>query len=327
MKIYIFRRWQVTLSGLLLTLFAVSLIAAIQIRTIERRIYGVKRGVFLENRSVAGLLPGELDAVVRSLAMGMERPPHNAMLYAETGQIVPERAGLAVDVAATVQAVRQARAGSRLRLVTRPVQAAVTKDYFTPVFRGSADRAEVALTFNVAWGEESLPALLDILQREQVKATFYFVGEWAEKFPDLLRTVAADGHEIANHGKYHGRPVTLDRAALAKMILDNDQLLAKITGRPPAKLFAPPSGEFDQRTVGIAAELGFRTVLWTVDTIDWQRPAPDLIRSRVAKKICNGAIVLMHPTAPTVAALPDIIRDLRAKGYTMVTVGQLLRAS
>ena len=141
----------------------------------------------------------------------------------------------------------------------------------------------------------------------------------------FARAVAAAGHEIGNHGSYHGHPTQLGRAELERMIEENAVLLKEVVGRPASRLFAPPYGEFDQRTVGIAAELGYRTVLWTVDTVDWKRPAPEVIAERVARKVKNGAIILMHPTAPTVAALPGIIKDLKARGFRLVTVGEMLR--
>ena len=325
MNLYVFRRRQATKSGLVLGLFVLAFVLALQARGIERRAFGIKEGVTLEHQAVGRLLPSELVRLIEQISPAYEREPQNAMFFGETGQVIPERSGLKVDITATVLAVRQAKPRTQVRLVTRPIPAAVTTDYFTPVFRGAQDRQEVALAINVAWGEECLPGMLEILKKDGVKASFFFIGDWVEKFPELVRAVAADGHEIGNHGLYHGHPCAVTRAELTRMILDNNALLAKVIGRPSAPLFAPPAGEFDQRSVGIAAELGYRTILWTVDTIDWKRPSPDLIRSRVANKVVNGAIVLMHPTAPTLAALPNVLQDLRAKGYKLVTVGQLLR--
>ncbi len=183
---------------------------------------------------------------------------------------------------------------------------------------------DVALAINVAWGEESLPGLLDVFGKEDVRATFFFIGDWARKFPELVQAVAADGHEVGNHGLYHGHPCALSREDLSRMILENNVLLAKIIGRQPSPLFAPPAGEFNQRSVGVAADLGYRTILWTVDTIDWKRPSPDLIHARVVNKVLNGAIILMHPTAPTLVALPGLIKALREKGFRFVTVGEML---
>lgn len=325
MRFYVLHRWQCKRSGLLLGLFLLLFILTIQVRTIERRLHGVRSGIRLEELPVAGLLPSELSALVQRIAADRDRPPQNAMFFEETGQIIPARPGLRVDVDATVAAVCRAAAGSKVQLVMRPVPAAVTGEFFNPVFQGPANLPEVALSFNVAWGEEYLPRILEILQREKIKASFFFVGDWVEKFPELVRAVAAGGHEIGNHGLHHSHPRAMGQGELNKLILENDALLRRVTGLAPARLFAPPSGEFDRRTVGIAAALGFRTILWTVDTVDWKKPAPELIRARVAEKAGPGSIILMHPTAPTVAALPGIISDLRAKGLTPVTVGRLLR--
>ncbi|MGE5598887.1 MAG: polysaccharide deacetylase family protein [Bacteroidota bacterium] len=325
MKVYVLQRRQITQSGLILGLFVLAFVLAFQARGIQRRIFGVKPGVTLEGLPVGGLLPTEVTGLIRRIAAKYERSARNAMYFQETGQVVAEQDGLAVDVAGTVRLVCAAGPRSAVEMVTRPVPAAITKDYFTPVFRGSPDRPEVALAINVAWGEESIPAMLEILKKEGVKATFFFVGDWVRKFPEMVREIADAGHELGNHGLYHGHPTSLTRQELSRMILDNQTLLAQVAKRRPASLFAPPSGEFDQRTVGVAAELGFRTILWTVDTIDWKLPSPDLIHQRVMNKVANGAIILMHPTPPTVAALPGIIKALREKGYQLVTVGRIIR--
>ncbi|HHW14219.1 MAG TPA: polysaccharide deacetylase, partial [Firmicutes bacterium] len=89
-------------------------------------------------------------------------------------------------------------------------------------------------------------------------------------------------------------------------------------------LFAPPAGAVDAEMARTAAEAGYWTIMWTADTIDWQRPAPTVIRERAARKLVPGCFVLMHPTVPTVEALPGILEDLRRAGYEAVTVPELL---
>lgn len=325
-QIVFLRKRQVSRSGLILALFVLAFVLSIQARGLQRRFMGVKPGVMLENFAVAGLLPHELTRLVRRIAPNFEREPQNAMLFTETGEVIPENGGLAVDVAGTIRAVFLARPNERVHLVVQAVAPAITREYFEPVFQGPRDRPEVALAINVAWGEESLPGMLDVLKREKAAASFFFVGDFAEKFPELVQAVARAGHEVANHGLRHDNPRTMTREQLTRLILDNEALLARIIGRRPARLFAPPAGEFDRRTVGVAAELGYRSILWTVDTIDWQRPSPDLILARVVNKVSNGAIILIHPTAPTLAALPGIIAALRERGYRLVTVGRMLGA-
>ncbi|NLY89211.1 MAG: polysaccharide deacetylase family protein [Firmicutes bacterium] len=290
-----------------------------------RSLYGVKDRVTLEGLSVERLLPHELRALVEELAKRRTLPPENAGFFPETGELIPEKEGLGVDIESTVENVLRAQPGEALSLVTYSIPAAVTRDFFTPVFKGDTGEKKASITINVAWGEEEIPAMLSIFREHGIKATFFFVGDWVRKFPDLVREISREGHEIANHGLYHGHPNKMSRAELQKLILENARLLDEVTGEPPAKLFAPPYGEFNSEVLAVAGNLGYRTILWTIDTVDWKRPAPEVIIQRVTEKIEPGAIILMHPTAPTVAALSPIIKNLKEQGYSFLPVGKLLR--
>ncbi len=203
---------------------------------------------------------------------------------------------------------------------------AMHDDYPTlaPIYQGAEDKREIALTVNVYWGEEYLPQMLETLQEHNVKATFFIGGMWAEKFPDLLKQIAAAGHEIGSHGYSHPHPDQLSKAGNLREMQRAEKIIEEITGKK-VKLFAPPYGERGNEVLAAAEEAGYRFILWSVDTIDWQRPSPETIVQRVTQKIHNGAIVLMHPTAPTVKALPEIIKELKANGYQMVTVSQLIK--
>lgn len=172
-------------------------------------------------------------------------------------------------------------------------------------------------------GEKYLPGMLRILHENQVKVTFFVTGKWARKCPDLLQEMAAMGHEIGNHGYNHAHPKQLSNEALAKLIKDNEELIYKVTGQR-TKLFAPPYGEVDSRITKVASKLGYDTIMWSADTVDWQRPSPDIIVQRVMAKIDDGGIILMHPTEPTLYALEDIINNLRQRGYEIVTVSELI---
>jgi probable sporulation protein (polysaccharide deacetylase family) len=290
-----------------------------------RSLYGVKDRVTLEGLSVERLLPHELRALVEELAKRRTLPPENAGFFPETGELIPEKDGLGVDIESTVENVLRAQPGEALSLVTYSIPATVTKDFFTPVYKGDTSGKKASVTVNVAWGEEEIPALLSILREHGVKATFFFVGDWVRKFPDLVREIRREGHEIANHGLYHGHPNKMNRTELNRLILENARLLAEVTGEPPVKLFAPPYGEFNSEVLAVAGNLGYRTILWTIDTVDWKRPAPEVIIQRVTERIEPGAIILMHPTAPTVEALSPIIKNLKEQGYSFLPVGKLLR--
>ncbi|MGM0470670.1 MAG: polysaccharide deacetylase family protein [Bacillota bacterium] len=199
----------------------------------------------------------------------------------------------------------------------------VVNDQLAPYYHGPEDKERIALTINVAWGEEYLPDMLATLEDKDVQATFFFLGRWVKKFPELTKQIAKRGHEVGNHGYYHDHPNQLSTAGLTKMIKQNEELLVETTGYQP-DLFAPPYGEYNEQVVEVAADLGYKTILWTADTIDWQRPAPEVIIKRVVTKASNGGIVLMHPTEPTAQALGEMIDRLESEGYQLVTVSELL---
>jgi len=192
-----------------------------------------------------------------------------------------------------------------------------------PYYQGTTDKKQVAFKINVAWGEDHLPQMLNILEENNIKATFFLVGQWVEKFPQLASEIKERGHEIGNHGFDHSHPTELSIEELKKLIKKNEELLEDIVGYKP-ELFAPPYGEVNEDVVKAAEELGYKTVLWSTDTIDWQKPEPEVIVERATKEIEKGEIILIHPTEPTVEALPQLISELRGPGYELVTISKLL---
>jgi probable sporulation protein (polysaccharide deacetylase family) len=195
--------------------------------------------------------------------------------------------------------------------------------YNHPIYQGSSRHKEIALTVNVFWGEEHIPLMLDILKEKNVKATFYLGGTWVKQYPDLAARIAREGHEIGSHGYAHPHPDQLSKADNLRDIQKAEAVIYQATGIRP-RLFAPPYGERGPAVLQAADEASYTTILWSVDTIDWQLPPPEVVVDRVVGKAHNGAIVLMHPTAPTVKALPQIIQRLEKEGYRLVTVPRLL---
>jgi len=115
----------------------------------------------------------------------------------------------------------------------------------------------------------------------------------------------------------------MSASEVERLIREGDEAVFMATGQR-TQLFAPPSGDMNDQTAVVAAQMGFRTILWTIDTIDWQRPAASVIVNRVVSKAQNGGLVLMHPTRPTAEALPIIIQQLKELGFELVTVSKLL---
>lgn len=197
----------------------------------------------------------------------------------------------------------------------------VTK--FEPIYHGSAETKKIALTCNVVWGEEYVPRMLEILKKNNVKITFFVGGKWAKDFPELTSEMAKTGHELGNHSYSHPHPTFISQTENVREIESTEQAVYK-AAQITTRLYAPPYGEFNSTVLEAAGQLGYKTTLWSIDTIDWQRPpAQDIVR-RVCDKAHNGAIVLMHPTKPTIDALPTIIETLQKKGYQLTTVSDVI---
>jgi len=324
MQIFFFNQKQLHL--VLITVISLMIAIGIFINhePISREIYGAKPGVKLEGHLVQGMLPKELTGLVKQWALKINREPVNASYYPETGEIIPAQSGRNVQVAETVNKVCLALPGSSLKLLVAELQPKITEEYFKPVYHGNPDLPRVALAINLAWGEEYLPEMLKVLDEEKVKVTFFLVGSWVKAFPDLTKKLAHHGHELANHGLYHGHPLQMKRDELKRIISENESLIRSVTGKKSVNLFAPPYGEISPLIVSAAGELGYQTIMWSVDSIDWKNPAPEILLVRVLSKIEAGGIILLHPTAPTKTALRELIRSLRKKGLEPGTVSSVL---
>jgi probable sporulation protein (polysaccharide deacetylase family) len=265
-------------------------------------------------------------SMVRQFSHALNRPPVDARIDS-IWKAIPALNGIEVDEEATYRLLRKQETWTgRFVPVCKQIPPRIQLDDLkpaSPIFRGNPDKKQMALMVNVAWGEEYIPAMLDIFRKEGVKATFFFDGSWLSKHHDLARTIVKEGHDIGNHGYHH---LDMDRIHIAKMdqeIADTNQELYKATGKT-TRLFAPPSGAWNSKLVQRAQSFHMYTILWTLDTVDWRKPPASVIVQRIVPRAQNGAMVLMHPTASTVDALRSMIPALKGKGYQLVTVSELL---
>lgn len=193
-----------------------------------------------------------------------------------------------------------------------------------PYYQGNSGAKAVALTVNVDWGEECIPEMLAIFEEQGVAVTFFSTGQWAEKNSELLKTMAEAGHSIQNHAYKHVHCDQLSCEQVKQQITQAEEAIAAITGAKP-RYFASPYGEHAAQVVQAAEELGYCFIMWSLDTIDWQRPAPATINQRILSRAHADAIILMHPVKETVQALPEMIAGLKEQGYEFYTIEQLLR--
>jgi peptidoglycan-N-acetylglucosamine deacetylase len=184
----------------------------------------------------------------------------------------------------------------------------------------------VALTFD--GGPSSFTRPIDrILQRKHVRATFFWVGSRMDGFGRLVKRVDRQGHEIANHSWFHDDLTKLSPGAVRSQLARTNRRIMRLTGKRPT-VFRPPYGAINPTVRRVAADLGMRTVIWDLDSIDWMSPCAE-IAARVRRGVRHRSTVLLHDgggnRAPTVCALPRIIRDLRSRGYRFATVSEVLR--
>jgi peptidoglycan/xylan/chitin deacetylase (PgdA/CDA1 family) len=198
------------------------------------------------------------------------------------------------------------------------------------VERSDPASPRITLAVNVGAGYTPAVSMLDTLRERGVRTTFFVLGWWAERFPEILAQIAADGHEVASHGH---SVFDLTRVSDAEVIADleaADRAISAITGRTTRPLWSPSAGYRDARVRRLAASIGYRPIYWTLDTLDWQPQATaDGVYQRVLERTANGSIVVLHFDSPatttsTAAALGRMIDDLRARGFEPVTITELL---
>ncbi len=238
---------------------------------------------------------------------------------------IPGYNGREVDIEASYKNMEKSGEFDENKIVYKEISPDIHLENLEPqpIYRGNAQKPMVALLINVAWGNEYIADLLRILDEGNIKATFFFDGSWVKKQPDLAKLIYSFGHEVGNHAYSHpdlskfSKEQTID-----ELKKTNDIIEQTINVRP--KWFAPPSGSYNMGTVLVAEQLGMKTILWTVDTIDWKNPEPQGMAKRVLGDIGNGSMILMHPTKSTVEGLGTIILGIKEKGYQIGTVSELM---
>lgn len=190
-------------------------------------------------------------------------------------------------------------------------------------YNGDKSSKNVSLMINVYWGTEYLDTMLEILKENDVKTTFFIGGTWAVLNEDMLQKIYQDGHEIANHGYHHKDHDKLDEKGNLDEISTTHTIVKELLN-VEMELFAPPSGAYDKTTVSVASSLGYKTIMWTRDTVDWRDKDSELIYSRAIKNASGGDLILMHPTEKTVEALPRIIEWFKQNGFNLTTVSQTI---
>lgn len=193
-----------------------------------------------------------------------------------------------------------------------------------PIYSVDTKEKKIALTFDISWGEDTTAKILDILDKYNVKATFFLVGGWIDNNGELVKEMAKRGHELGNHTNKHPNMSNISKERLIEEIMLCDSKIMKLTGQG-TKLFRCPEGSYNDTVLDTVQSLGRYTIQWDVDSIDWKEHGPSIEYNRVMKKTKPGSILLFHNTAKyTPETLPQLIDKLQQDGYSFVKVSDLI---
>ena len=193
-----------------------------------------------------------------------------------------------------------------------------------PIYCVQRDQKMLSISFDAAWGNEDTQELIDILAQYNVKATFFVVGEWVDKYPESVKALHDAGHEVMNHSNDHAHMTQLSKEEIVADVEACNDKIEAVTGVRPT-LIRPPYGEYDDNVITAIRSMGMEPIQWDVDSLDWKDLSAEEITKRVVSRVQPGSIVLFHNAAlHTPEALPAILETLLQEGYTFVPISQLL---
>lgn len=193
-----------------------------------------------------------------------------------------------------------------------------------PIYSVDSPDKKIAISFDATWGTENTAKLLDILDQHQVKTTFFLVNIWLEKYPEVARTIGDRGHEIGMHSASHPHFPQLSEAQMEKELRDNWQMIHEITGQKPV-LFRPPYGDYNNNMIRTVDRLGFKSIQWSLDSLDWKDLSAGEIQNRILPKVKAGDIILFHNAGKnTPEALDPLLAKLKQEEYQVVPISELL---
>lgn len=176
----------------------------------------------------------------------------------------------------------------------------------------------------LSWGNEDTGALIDILNKYNVKTTFFVVASWVDKYPESVKALSCAGNEVMNHSTSHPHMPMLSVQQMLNEITTCDDKIQRITGVCPT-LFRPPYGDYNNMLIDTLSSVNHYCVQWDVDSLDWKDISAAQIQKNVLSKVKSGSIVLFHNAAKnTPEALPGIIATLQKQGYKIVPISQLI---
>ncbi len=193
-----------------------------------------------------------------------------------------------------------------------------------PIYSVETDEKKVAISFDCAWGVEYTRQLLDIMEKNDVRCTFFAVQFWVEKHPEYAAAIVEAGHELGTHSRTHSYMSKLSEEEIRDELRTSCEAIERATGQT-TNLFRAPYGDYDNLLIDTAKDMGLYTIQWDVDSLDWKNLSATELAMRVINGAKNGSIILCHNNGlHTAEALPLIFSTLKNRGYEFVPIGELI---
>jgi len=193
-----------------------------------------------------------------------------------------------------------------------------------PVYSVERDDRVISVTFDASWGGDKTLAILDLLDEYDAKATFFLVGIWVDKYPELVKEISARGHEIGNHSDSHPYMTKISESKMRQELDGCSDKIETLTDKRPT-LFRPPYGDYNNKVVTVSRDEGYECVQWSIDSLDWKNRDVDDLVKRATTNVQPGDIILFHNDSQYIVdALPRILAYYKEQGFTMIPAGEIL---
>lgn len=193
-----------------------------------------------------------------------------------------------------------------------------------PVYCVEREDNVITVSFDASWGGDQTLRILDLLDEYNAKATFFLVGIWVDKYPELVKEIAARGHEIGNHSDSHPEMSKLSKEQIIRELDGCSDKIEALTGQRPTS-FRPPYGDYDNEVVTVARSEGYEVVQWSIDSLDWKNKGVDDLIRRATKNVQKGDIILFHNDSKYILdALPTILKTYQQQGFTMIPAREIV---
>lgn len=193
-----------------------------------------------------------------------------------------------------------------------------------PIYCVETSSKEIAISFDAAWGSDKTQEIINILNGNEISATFFLVGMWVDKNEELVKKIDEAGFEIGTHSNLHPDMTKLSKTQMELELTSSVKKIENITNKK-VKVFRAPYGAYNNTLLDTAENLGLKTIQWDVDSLDWKGLTASQICSNIITKVKSGSIILCHNNADhIVEALPTIISTLKSRGYKFVKMSDLV---